>query len=762
MVVIKVTAVDGTPNEYTLNFVVPKSKNANLGMIFIDGDSLQGFKPDYYFYQIDLPVGVHSLPNVDVQKAEARQTVSPEERDRDKLQVVYHVAAEDTAYKSTYTVLFRYTRSDADSLLMVYADGDSLRNFNPQVTFYNDSLPVGTTAFPEISWTEADEWQEIKMDTLINETNQLMRQIIVTSESGRTKTYTFTYTICKSSADTLQMIYVDTKPLEGFIATKVDYQLTLSAAYANELNGALPNIEYLEADTAQTVIISQAPDSISGKSLGYKSLISVTAASGKMRIYTIHYNVEQSSDASLNMIMLAGKPISGFDSQKTTYRLTIDARSTLPAVTVVKKEEAQTYEMSIHGDSIIIDVRAEDGTMQDYVLAFTRELSDNAQVQSIKVEGHPEFLYNFLPNEYDYLLRLPYGEDTIPAVTVLVQDTLQTVMEPFKMDTLENGDVKMTISVVAPNGTDEADYTIIFKFVKNNDATLKGITIGDQPLNGFQSLITEYDYAHPYGSTEADFFTVEDVTYLLSDTQADASISLAADGVTIMITVTAQDGTTEITYLIRQYIALDSDNALSCITLDNDTIRGFDSDITFYTYLLMPGITPPAVAAESRSQNADVSIREVAAGDTCLIICTAADGSERRYYIHFAISSINESLAPTGDDVVIKRLPGMMQLFVGTIRQDVYFGLFDQNGNRVFFDRVPMADPNDVELVNNPNEKEERLNDVIDSRSGLTININPNQVYFYSFYYGGEKTFIQLLNGKKSPIIKSGKLVAIP
>ncbi len=753
VVTITVKAVDGTPNEYTLNFVVPKSKDANLGMIFLDGDSLKGFTPDYYFYQVELPVGVHSLPEVGAQKGEARQNVVIDPLDLDRLQATIHVAAEDTTMKNTYVVVFHYTRSDVNTLDMVFVDGDSLRTFSPNTFFYNDSLPVGTIAFPEISWTEGDDWQKIEIDTLLSDANNLLRQIQVTSESGKKNTYTFQYSICKSAVDTLQMLYIDNKPLEGFAATQNEYTLTLSAAYANELNGALPNIEYLEADTAQTVLVSQAPDSLSGKSLGYKSLISVTAASGAMRIYSIHYNVEQSSDASLNMIMLAGKPIDGFDSQKTTYRMDIDSRSTLPVVTVVKKENAQTYEMSISGDTIVIDVYAEDGTLQDYVLAFNRELSDNAQVQSINVEGHPEFLYRFTPNEYDYSLKLPYGEDTIPNVTVLVQDTMQTVMDPYALDTLDNGDIKMTISVIAPNGSDEADYTIIFQFVKNNDALLKDIVLGSQSLNGFQSLLTDYVYAHPFGSDSTDFFGADSLSYVLSDSLATATVTVQEDG-TLLITVVAQDGTTENTYSIRQIIAKDNDCALKAIMLDNMLIRGFDPEITFYTHLLRDGDVPPSITAIARSENAEEpSVGIAAANDTCRIICTAEDGSERRYYIHFAVSGIDAGQTPTADDVILKRIPHTFSLFAASIRLGVSFALYDQSGRLLYMaEQMPMANPNDVEIATDPMRECEQVADVVASEeNGIIIPINPGEIYMYAFY---------MKDGKKTRIVKSGKIAA--
>ena len=246
---------------------------------------------------------------------------------------------------------------------------------------------------------------------------------------------------------------------------------------------------------------------------------------------------------------------------------------------------------------------------------------------------------------------------------------------------------------------------------------------------------------------------------MLSDPLATYTVTENEEG-TIFIRVIAQDGNTEITYIIMQSIAKDNDCLLSAILLGDtqDSLRGFDPEVTFYTYYLREGsTTTPLVEAIPHSENADVSIREVAAGDTCMIIVTAEDGTEMRYYIHFAISSIIETQEPTANDVVVKRLPGTNQLFVGTIRKDVYFALFDQNGRRLYYNQVPTADPNDAELVNDL-ITDERLNDVIDTRSGLIVDIEPNQIYFYTFLYG-DKTIVQMLKGDTAKKLKSGKII---
>ncbi|MBO4453924.1 MAG: hypothetical protein J5761_02590 [Paludibacteraceae bacterium] len=761
-ILIDVTAQDGEKtNQYQLNFKTPKSSNANLSMLFINGDSLQGFTPDNYFYQVSLPEGVHTLPEVAGQKSEARQTLHDVQMDTDRMRAELEVVAEDESYSRKYVVVFEFTKSDADTLQMIFADGDTLRYtvndtlrmFSPSVFFYSISLPVGTAAFPDLSWSEVNDLQTIELDTVAADANNLIRRIHVTAESLKKNTYIISYTILKSSVDTLQMIYIDDKPLEGFRPTKDEYFLTLSAEYANSLAGALPKIECLPADTLQTIMISQAPDSLSGKSLGYKSIISVTAPSGAMRIYTIHYLVETSHDASLNMIMLSGKPLTGFDSQKETYRLEWDARAALPVVTVAKKEEAQTYEMFVNGDSIQIVVVAEDGLEKmTYTLVFNRELSDDTRLQSIRLEGHPEFLYLFSPTEYVYDIQLPFGEDTLPHVEVILSDTMQLVPEVFPLDTLEDGTVTMTIPVTAPNHTDQDSYILRFHFGKNDDALLKAIYLNDTLLAGFNSYIDEYVYEHPFGTDSTKLFGVKDVRVELSDSLATDTIVVAEDG-TIYITVIAHDGVTEKTYAILQKIGLDGDNYLSAIRLDSALINGFDPEITFYTYMVKEGQMPPIVTAEARSENARLGeVPVVQAGDTCEIVCTAANGAKRVYRIHFAISPIDPSMEPTSGDVLVKRLPGTMTLFAASIRSDVFFVLYDQYGQVVYMQEsaLPVADPNEVETATDPTRSGgEQLADVKPGTdNGVYIELHYGEIYMYAFYQGGKK------------LIKSGKLIA--
>ena len=594
-----------------------------------------------------------------------------------------------------------------------------------------------------------------QVDTVQISESSLTRQIRVTAESGKSNTYTVAYVIRKSNVDTLQGIFIDTKSLSGFNAQTMEYYYTLTAKQAQELAGSAPQVEVVAGDEYQSVFVSQAPDSLDTKSLGIKTLITVTAATGATRTYIIHYPVQLSSEATLNLIMLSGRAIDGFDAERTNYKQTLGMDADLPLVTYSKKEEVQEVDLEMSKDTVRVKVIAEDKeTTMTYTIVFEREKSNVTLLRDIILTDAdstqlPTAMFAFRPEIYTYTISIPYEPDMkeeLPQIEVVLYDSLQVV----KMDTLEMDGIIVTLHVIAPNGVDENEYQLTFKFGKNNDATLKAISLGGKMLSDFDSRITEYVYAWPFGSDSTDFYTTADLAYELSDTKAADTAWVDAEA-TIFIRVVAHDGVTEQTYMIRQTLSKDNDCSLSAIYLDSVLIRDFDSEESFYTYYLFEGSATPKVTAEANSEFAEVNIGMYnQPGDTCEIICTADDGSERRYYVYFAVSAINTATEANSNDVLIKRLPGSLNLLVATLRKDVIFAMYDQNGRLILEEKVPVADPNDAQVTADP-ATIERLGDVVDPSSGLVIPLIPGQIYQYAFYVAG---------GTKR--IKSGKFIAKP
>ncbi len=754
---LHVTAVDGTThNTYLLCFTRPKSKNANLSMIFLNGDSLQGFDKNYYFYQVNLPEGVHNMPEVVGQKDEAAQTLDEPEVDQTKLQVTLRVHAEDPdIQENAYVVVFHITQSEADTLANIFEDGQPMPEFGPRTMYYTKSLPVGTTAFPDISWQEVNDLQTITMDTVEYTANTLIRQIHVTAESGKKNVYTVSYTIEKSDVDTLQMIFINQKQLPDFKATTTEYFYQLTSAEALALDGALPEVDFIQGDEYQEVMVSQTPDSLLGKSLGYKSLITVRAATGQMNIYTIHYPVQPSDDATLSMINVGGKPLSNYDAERFNYKLEIETEASVPVVSVIKKEEAQVYEIRVLDDIVQVVVWAEsqiDSAV--YTLAFERLKSKVTILRDIilrDAEGKPfpTSEFPFRQDVYSYVVNLDYSgdipvEDQLPQIEIVKYDEEQTIDTTLHM--LPNGDIQLELTVTAPNEEDQAIYAIHFKFRKPADALLAMLSVNGQELPDFRPTKTEYVYAHPYGTDPSDYFDEDAVTYVLSDSLATDSSYVDEFGV-INVVITAQDAHTSTTYRIIQTTAEDGDNALAWISVDGEVLKDFDPEVTFYTYYVFAS-DMPTIDAEARSENAEIDLGLVAAGDTCVVTCTAADGTDRYYYVYFAITEINPGKEASGHDVLIKRVPGAAQIFIATIRNGVDFALYDQNGHLAYYKAtIKSADPNNVEVYQD-SDAQDILNDIDGYDDGLLVDIQLGQPYFYVFFSAGKK-------------ISSGRILAL-
>lgn len=725
---LDVTAADGTThNRYTLDFDIPLSSNANLSMIYINGDSLSNFKPDYYFYQVILPVGMHDLPEIAAQKAESTQEVTSIDVNSETNRATINVLAEDTTTTTSYVILFQFTQSDADTLTAIYADGLPIAKFNPSTFYYNLSLPVGTTTFPELSWHTADSYQIVRQDTVQSSATQLIRQLIVTSESGHRNYYTISYDILLSDVDTLQMIYINDKPLENFTPYTNEYWYTVSASTTD-----IPTIYPLAGDAYQTIDINYTTDSITTKSLNQKAEIEVTAGNNSRRTYTIHFPQELSSDATLNMILVGGQNISDYDSERLNYKLSLDAKATsIPVITVIKKEDTQVVEISMHQDTVLVEVTAEDLTTLTYTLIFERVQSSNANLQNITLSDG--YALDFAPTHYDYAITLPYGTDSLPLITPIKAEEEQQV--EIHTEYLEGTNERLvTITVTAANLFDQCAYTITFSTEKNNDASITEILLRNEPMVNFHTDSTEYTIQYPVGTDTTQLLTAEDVRAIANDSLA--TITITDENTTIMINVTAQNGDIR-TYIIYQVILEDSENALKMIYLNDNEIADFDPNTDFYTYYVAEGSSTPKVSAEALSEYADVNIKEAPVGDTCIITCTAASGDSRKYYIWFAVSTINTSDTPNANDVLIKHIAGTSQVAFATLRKNVFVGVYTPRGELIFYAAVPESDQNNATIVVSA-EGTEKL---IDDSAPSVICTLPSSAtpYIYIFSEGGKR-----------------------
>ena len=776
-ILLNVTAVDSvTHNIYVLRFIRPMSTNSQLSLIEINNEPIADFEPNTYFYSYDMKSG-EEMPRITVETADEAATYDePDYSHEGRITITVYAQdyTMDQNHKSTYTIAVNVKKSDVATLDMIYQGRDSLPGFKPTTFYYAYELGADET-FPDLSWQDPDNYPTVSpIDTVEYDpvAQKLVRQIKVTAEDTTiSNTYTVAYTIRKSDVDTLQMIFIGSKQLPNFKANIMEYEYKLTAAEVVALDGELPEIDPIPGEEGkQKIEVLQVRDNYGVKTIGYKHVVTVTAAAGNSRTYTVHYPRELSDDATLKMIFVDENPLPNFDAERNSYKIELDYGVPVPNVTEAAKD-FQKVKHNQHGDTVEIIVTAELETVQNvYTLVFERRKSDVTMLRNIilldaKGKQLPYDLFAFQSKLYDYTIEMPYvpGDTTyaLPDITVEKADSLQTIV--IETETLKKTEKIVTVRVIAPNGEDEAEYKLFFDFLRNDDAFLTEIktAVNDSTfalIKGFKSNTYSYIYEHPYGSDSSQFISSanvkEKIAYVKSDPLATDSIYVEANG-TIRIVVTAQDEKTQSMYSIQQKIGKDTVDFIKMIYLDGEELAGFRPDSMNYVYKLRNGSgSCPEITAVAMSGNAEVSITQKSVNETSFVICQSDRDKNtenyRTYRIYFEESTVNDGLTATERDVFIRRVAGACQLFVATIRKDVTFILYDQTGRMVNKVMVPDAEPNAIKVEQDGFDQDVLLNVDVDPNAGVLVDINPSQIYFYSFVKGRGK------------IIKSGKIIALP
>ena len=786
---LHVTAVDGiTSNTYILRFNKEKSDNSLAQDIEIGNEPIVGFDSYNPFYSFNLRAD-EEWPQVNVTPQDENATWDKTDKIdyvNNKKEVTIVVKAEDYEedpnHKTTYTLVFYRKLSSKATLDCILADNDTLKGFNPNIFNYFDTLPVGTVYFPYLEATNEEEYKSISIDTLVTYDSiakTLVRQItVIAKDTTYVNRYIVSYTIAKSDNDRLAEIQIEGGKLTGFDPEILEYRYpALTPAQALKYDTVFIDMQAFKAEESQKIHVDTLMDNSVDKTLSYKYAITVTSESGNnSRTYTVQFPVELSSEVRPAEIRYGNTRLINWDFDlDDSYPIEIGLDEQIQVVSVIKREDVQTYEIILEGDSLCnVLITAEDGTQKTWTLKFDRVKSSVATLNNIIIIENgkqlPYDIFFFDPEVDEYTIVMPYDPARttydIPEITLILADTLQLI------DTVYNdlSEVKKEVvyTVTAPNGENEKTYKLTFFFTRNNDASLTSVTVGDYTIEFSETKYSE-TIVLPFGTENK--YTTEDISEIVtSDPLATKEIEENEEG-TITIRVIAQDETTDRTYTIYQEFGKDTCNTLQMIYLDEIELEHFapESD-SVYVYKLKNGAGIPSITVLRTSENVTIEtnseeledgtfaiLHKNQPGDTVLIECVSLSGKKRVYRIYFEVSGINYGRPhPTENDVFLRRY-GKDQLFVTTINSDVAFILYDQAGRQLLVTKVPVADPNDIEVAkyalkdneDDGGQGKDVLLDVIDLSCGLLIDINPGQIYFYAFVSSGG-------------YFKNGKIIAMP
>ncbi|MFC2129294.1 T9SS type A sorting domain-containing protein [Bacteroidota bacterium] len=163
--------------------------------------------------------------------------------------------------------------------------------------------------------------------------------------------------------------------------------------------------------------------------------------------------------------------------------------------------------------------------------------------------------------------------------------------------------------------------------VISDDATLSDLTLGGTTVTGFAAGTITYDVELAAGTSSAPAIagvaTHPNATLVPTDA---ASLPGAST-----VVVTAEDGTTVITYTVNftVAVALSDDATLSDLTLDGTTVTGFAAGTITYDVELPAGTTSaPAIAGVATDLNATVVPTDAASlPGASTVVVTAEDGT---------------------------------------------------------------------------------------------------------------------------------------
>ena len=159
------------------------------------------------------------------------------------------------------------------------------------------------------------------------------------------------------------------------------------------------------------------------------------------------------------------------------------------------------------------------------------------------------------------------------------------------------------------------------KCVKSNDATLKSLNVNNEPINGFNAETLSYDIELPFGTTDIPTITAE-ATSSVATVSVIQATTLPG---TATVNVTAEDGTTVMSYTVNFTVAKGSNEKELKQAMFSNGFDGFIKGNTIEAYY-MEGTEVPTL-------NATVSDKATATVNDNTLTITAEDGTTAEYTI---------------------------------------------------------------------------------------------------------------------------------
>jgi hypothetical protein len=433
-------------------------------MIYIKGDSLQGFNAQQLEYHLTLPQHDSLAPIIAYSAGDMYQQIQDTmteymfDGQQRGWKYTCHVSAENGNTK-TYVLYFTYARilSTNSQLANIYVGGEALAGFTPEQFNYLVEL-VEEAATPTVLVEKAEYQQQVQI--LHGDTTRI---IVTAEDSNYQSTYMIIFQRQQSPYSYLEAIYMNNELLEGFRVDSFEYDIELPFGTIE-----LPLLTYDLGHAKQTVAIDTLIANLNGRTQT-TIRFSVTAPDPVFSSeYDIRMMVAQNNNSRLSMLTIKGDSIANFHSDTLSYDIVypIGTDSTelaqLADIEAYAEDSNAVVTIIENGIDFMIQVTAQDGkAISIYTITQSILKSSDASLQMILLDSVP--LYGFMSDILEYTYYINATQPQIEAITTdstsSVEYGIFTLGEPFN------------IYVTAADGTERV-YSINFLETTINSADI--------------------------------------------------------------------------------------------------------------------------------------------------------------------------------------------------------------------------------------------------------------------------------------------------
>ncbi|MBE6672440.1 MAG: cadherin-like beta sandwich domain-containing protein [Ruminococcaceae bacterium] len=295
--------------------------------------------------------------------------------------------------------------------------------------------------------------------------------------------------------------------------------------------------------------------------------IELTSSTDATDPFSCSYNktVARKLNTNTNLLSLKvdGTALSGFDPAKTEYRLTLPYTTDSLNITATCAGEGATYKVTgntglkFGENNVVVTVTAESGATKAYTVKVTRQdPPDSAYLMDLSAGNSYPLSPEFDPLVTEYTVSVPYTKTSISFTHSTNEGVTATVEGGSKLAVGEN---TVTITV-----TDKFEhtrtYTVTVTRRQNSNANLLKLSVDGHTLSpAFVYTTTKYSMSvnSSVASLTVKATAAGDGAQVSINGSAPTALTTSSilkmegDSMTVVVTVTAMDGTTTKDYTIE-------------------------------------------------------------------------------------------------------------------------------------------------------------------------------------------------------------------